>query len=135
MNAKQTSEEGEKCKAIALRATCLLGDVLYLSNNLLPPSLCADLQALPNLVNNAIKFDEDPRLRSLASTTVSDLEKNAMLKRTHEQNQGSKLDYFGEIKKKLDLTMDESLFRQKLNETVRTLYVGVLVLMSLCRRF
>lgn len=113
-----TSEDISDCRFIIDRATCLIGDILHLSNSLLPPSLIANFQALPKLVNTAIGFESDPRIRSLASTTVSNLEKYAMIRRADETNQGSRLDYFGEIKKKLDTTMDETLFRQKINDSV-----------------
>ncbi|PRP75703.1 cytosolic regulator of adenylyl cyclase, partial [Planoprotostelium fungivorum] len=56
------------------KATLLLGELLYLTNVLLPPNQCAKVQTLPKLVEFAASFTVlDPRQRSRASTMLSNL--------------------------------------------------------------
>ena len=95
----------------------LIAELLHLSNRLLPASQCAKLQGLPKLMRDAIDFSLDPHLRSLAGTTISDLEKLALTKRT-DITDTSKVDYFDEVKKNFDANMDDSTLKQKLNESV-----------------
>jgi rapamycin-insensitive companion of mTOR len=119
MNTRLTSEMGSESKAIAKKATYLIGELLHLANTLLPPSQCAKLQALPSLVQDAITFTVDPRLRSLAGTSVTILNKYSHMKRTDlNPTNSSKLDYFEEVKKKLEWKLDESVLKAKLNESV-----------------
>ena len=116
MNAS-SKEKVVESRSIARKATLLIAELLHISNLLLPTSQCAKLQALPNLMGDAITFSLDPRLRSLAGTAVSDLEKLALIKRT-DTTDTTKVDYFDEVKKKFDWLMEESVLRQKLNESL-----------------
>lgn len=119
MSTHVISDDINICKTITIHATCLIGDLMYLSNHLLPTSMCVTIQSLPLLVNTAIQFDVDPRIRSSSSTTVSNLEKYSMHKQSNVTGKGTQLDYFGEVKKNIDLNMDEATLRQKLNDSVR----------------
>ena len=102
------------------RATCLVGGILYLSNRLLPTSVCAIYQSLPALVNNSIRFHLDLGLRSLYRMIVSNLEQFST-----ENRMGGrdiiKLDPFWEMKKKLDLELHEAVVRQYINDSVGTM--------------
>ena len=117
MNARSTTEEGMESRSIARKATLLIADLLHLSNLLLPTSQCAKLQGVPKLMRDAMTFTLDPHMRSLAGTAVSDLEKLALIKRT-DITDTSKVDYFDDVKKKFDWIMEESVLKQKLNESV-----------------
>lgn len=65
---------GEQVKVVAIKATLLLGELLYLTNSLLPPGQCAQVQTLPKLVEFAASFTLlDPRQRSRASTMLTNL--------------------------------------------------------------
>eukprot|EP01117_Protostelium_nocturnum_P011476 TRINITY_DN4163_c0_g1_i2.p1 TRINITY_DN4163_c0_g1~~TRINITY_DN4163_c0_g1_i2.p1 ORF type:complete len:1169 (+),score=280.38 TRINITY_DN4163_c0_g1_i2:189-3695(+) len=65
---------GEQVKIVAIKATLLLGELLYLTNSLLPPGQCAQVQTLPKLVEFAASFTLlDPRQRSRASTMLTNL--------------------------------------------------------------
>lgn len=101
------------------RATCLVGSLLYLSNRLLPTTMCAHYQSLPALVNNSIRFHLDLSLRSLYRTIVSNLE----LFSTENHMGGRdiiKIDPFWEMKKKLDLELHETVVRQYITDSVCT---------------
>lgn len=74
--------EKERSRIVSQKATVLLGELLHLSNTLLPPSQCARLQTLPELVNRAISFAIDPRVRSRASTMVTNLHAYSHIKAT-----------------------------------------------------
>ena len=118
MNVRSIVEEGVASRTIARKATLLVAELLHLSNTLLPTSLCAKLQGLPDLMRDAITFTLDPHLRSLAGSTIGDLEKLALIQRANASRDTSKLDYFDEVKKNFDWTMDESTVKHKLNESV-----------------
>ena len=109
-------EDNREAQQLLLRSTCLIGALLHLSNTLLPTALCAELQATPTLVSSAISFGSDPGMRSHAGSMVSNLERYSIVTRTGDGS--NKLAYFQEIKKKLDLTMDEALIRQRFTDTV-----------------
>lgn len=111
------SSDSAESRCVARKAVLLIAEILHLSNRILPASQCAKLQAVPKLMRDAIDFTLDPHFRSLAGTTISDLEKLALTKRT-DITDTSKVDYFDEVKKKFDALMDESILKQKLNESV-----------------
>ncbi|EFA85310.1 cytosolic regulator of adenylyl cyclase [Heterostelium album PN500] len=75
-----SDQEKEQYRNLATKATVLLGELLYISNSLLPSSQCAKLQTLPALVNSAITFRLDPRLRSRSSTMVTNLHSYSHIK-------------------------------------------------------
>tara|TARA_R110002050_G_scaffold76922_1_gene164480 strand:+ start:1325 stop:1585 length:261 start_codon:yes stop_codon:yes gene_type:complete len=58
---------------LAIKATILLGELLSLSNTLLPSAQCARLQTLEELVKRSLSFKTDPQRRSRASTMVTNL--------------------------------------------------------------
>ena len=117
-----TAQEGEEGRGVSRKVTCLIGELLHLSNRILPPTECAMLQALPLLVHDAISFTLDPRLRSLAGTTVTVLDKYSLMKRQKEldctTDTSTTIDYFDELKRNINTKIDELTFKQKLNESV-----------------
>lgn len=64
-------------REVAAKAMLLLGELLHMSNVLLPSSQCGRLQALPMLVRHANCYSLDARLRSRASTIVTNLHRCA----------------------------------------------------------
>ena len=122
MNERAVVQEGGLgSRAIAHKATLLLSEILNLGNQVLPPSQCAQLQGLPQLMRDALTFTLDPQKRSVASTNIGDLEKLALIQRS-AASEGSggqnRLDYFDEIRKNFDWNMDEASVKQKMNESV-----------------
>eukprot|EP01102_Stenamoeba_stenopodia_P001967 TRINITY_DN11778_c0_g1_i1.p2 TRINITY_DN11778_c0_g1~~TRINITY_DN11778_c0_g1_i1.p2 ORF type:complete len:1167 (-),score=309.88 TRINITY_DN11778_c0_g1_i1:109-3609(-) len=117
---------------LALRTTVLIGELLYLSNTHLPTTQCARLQTLPGLVNQAVSFTLDPRLRSRASTMTTYLYQYSHIKgssqaetaisatgpqKWRKRGKGRRLARIEEVKMKMDYKMDEATFQQKLRET------------------
>eukprot|EP00002_Diphylleia_rotans_P005434 TRINITY_DN1456_c0_g1_i3.p1 TRINITY_DN1456_c0_g1~~TRINITY_DN1456_c0_g1_i3.p1 ORF type:complete len:936 (-),score=158.70 TRINITY_DN1456_c0_g1_i3:822-3629(-) len=62
-------------KQLSSRASNLLGEILYVANNLLPPTHCAKLQSLPTLVNHAAFFKDlsDRSMRCRANNMLTSL--------------------------------------------------------------
>mmetsp|Transcript_15192 Transcript_15192/g.45499 ORF Transcript_15192/g.45499 Transcript_15192/m.45499 type:complete len:1087 (+) Transcript_15192:76-3336(+) len=122
---------------IATKATVLLGEILSLSNSLLPPSVCARLQTLPILVNHATSMELDPRFRSRASSMVSHLHQYSHIKETSQCQEeyhtsllvtgankwrrvkgvDRRLDRLDDVKMKIEYKMDEGTLKAKLVET------------------
>ena len=73
---------------------------------------------LSPLVESAINYTQDPRLRSLAGTIVSNLHAYSHIKGTQTGTKDSRNEYFFDIKKKLEWKMDEPLLKQKMNDNV-----------------
>jgi rapamycin-insensitive companion of mTOR len=122
----------------SIKATILLGEVLHMSNALLPPAQCARLQSLARLVQQAASFGVDPRLRSRASSMISNLHQYMHMKETEVSStfdfhaallvsgankwrrlkgKDRRLDRIEEVKLKLDWRMDESTLRAKMAAT------------------
>ncbi|KYR02655.1 cytosolic regulator of adenylyl cyclase [Tieghemostelium lacteum] len=131
-----SDSEKEHFKNISLKSTVLLGELLHLSNTLLPPSQCAKLQTLPSLVNSAISFRMDPRVRSKSSTMVTNLHSFSHSKATYSlldnslaigltgankwrrvKGQDRRLDKIDDVKMKMDWHMDDAQFQQKVKDT------------------
>jgi hypothetical protein len=73
------------------------------------------------LVNSAITFTQDPRLRSLSGSMVAHLDSYSMIKRTgatDSNKRSAKLEYFDQVKRNVDWKMDENTLRLKLNDSV-----------------
>eukprot|EP01132_Coremiostelium_polycephalum_P001142 gene1142-1449_t len=136
INRDGTEAEKEQFRNIAGKSTVLLGELLHLSNSLLPPSQCAKLQTLPSLVNSAISFRLDPRLRSKSSTMVTNLHSYSHIKATNNsfdsslaivltgankwrriKGQDRRLDKIDDVKMKMDWAMDDAQFQQKIKDT------------------
>ncbi|KAF2500276.1 hypothetical protein BU16DRAFT_556752 [Lophium mytilinum] len=62
------AEEDALTLALKRKTTLLLGEVLKMANELLPPLWSAELQVLPQLVQNAAKFDMEERF--IATGTI-----------------------------------------------------------------
>lgn len=111
------------------KVTVLLAELLYLSNTLLPKEACARIQQAPSLVKKAVSFSLDARLRSRASTMITNLHKYTNLKATDDfqdlsmsliQQKRAKDRRFGrvdEVKRKMDWEIDEATFMSKLRQT------------------
>jgi len=118
---------------IAIKVTILLGELLSLSNTLLPSTQCARLQTLQELVNRSLSFSTDPQRRSRASTMVTNLHHFSQdtnikggnitalantvtganrFKRVRGQDR--RLDRLDDVKRKIDWRMDTADFRQKM---------------------
>jgi rapamycin-insensitive companion of mTOR len=131
--SKEDTEGTSQAKSVlAFKTTVLIGELLYLSNTHLPTSQCAKLQTLPKLVNQAVSFHLDPRLRSRASTMTTYLYQYSHIKglaqadavmpaNTGQQKwrkrKGRRLARIEEVKMKMDYKMDDQTFQQKLRET------------------
>lgn len=63
----------EEDKAIARKSLLLLGEILRLSNKILPSQYAAKLQALPRLFNGAAEFT-NPTERSFALSALSSID-------------------------------------------------------------
>ncbi|GAM19472.1 hypothetical protein SAMD00019534_026470 [Acytostelium subglobosum LB1] len=126
----------ELSKSVATKATVLLGELLYISNSLLPSSQCAKLQTLPAIVNSAISFRLDPRLRSRSSTMVTNLHSYSHIKASSNsvdqsvligltgadkwrrvRGQDRRLDKVDAIKVRMDYQMDDMHFQAKIKDT------------------
>lgn len=108
-----------------IKVTMLLAELLYLSNMLLPPSLCARIQQTPVLVKKAVSFRLDAELRSRASTMVTNLHKYTTLKASH-QEVGSgiprkirdfRLARIDEVRRKIDWDMDDQTLQTMIRQT------------------
>jgi len=136
INREGTEPEKEQFKTISSKSTILLAELLHLSNSLLPPSQCARLQTLPSLVNSAISFRLDPRLRSRSSTMVTNLHSYSHIKSSvgifdssmaigltgankwrRIKGQDRRLDKIDDVKMKMDWHMDDVQFQQKIKDT------------------
>ncbi|HLD77508.1 MAG TPA: hypothetical protein VJB16_00630, partial [archaeon] len=121
---------------LGMRAVALLGEVLYLSNSLLPTIHCARLQTLPSLMKYAITFTANAESRSNASSAMWFLHQYAHLKGTAgASNSGMvtaltgankwrrikgrdrRLDRIDDVKHMMDVAMDEKQFQMKLQDT------------------
>lgn len=118
MTVDASAENAAEYLRIANKATALVGELLHLANTLLPPSQCARLQTLSSLVKSAVTFSDDPRMRSLSGTLVSNLHMYSHIKGTEAGTRDNRLDYCDEVKKKLDWKMEENVLKQKMNESV-----------------
>jgi len=122
--------------SLSIKATLLLGELLYLTNTLLPPAQCAKVQTLPVLMEFAASFNLDPRLRSRASSMVTNLHQYHHLKHTSSfydfhlalivtgankwkrlKGRDKRQDKLDEVKMKIDFAMDVDQLKVKLNET------------------
>ncbi|KAL6058320.1 Cytosolic regulator of adenylyl cyclase [Balamuthia mandrillaris] len=125
--------EGDPGKVIAIKATILLGELLHMSNTLLPAKQCARLQTLPSLVSHAVSFTVHPRLRCRASAMVANLHQISHNKRSASlydsylvtgankwrrlKGSDRRLDRIDDVKRKFDLKMDEAQLQYKLRQT------------------
>jgi rapamycin-insensitive companion of mTOR len=116
-----------------IKVTMLLAELLYLSNILLPPSLCSRIQQTPVLVKKAVSFRLDAQLRSRASTMVTNLHKYTNLKASHQEvllQGGSgpgaanarrirdfRLARIDEVRRKIDWDIDDQTLLQMLRQT------------------
>ena len=73
---------------------------------------------LPSLMHIAITFNQDPRLRSLAGIVVSNLHAYSHIKGTQSKTKDPHLNYFSDIKRKLEWGMDDMILKQKINDNV-----------------
>ncbi|KAN0036442.1 hypothetical protein ACTFIV_001735 [Dictyostelium citrinum] len=137
VNRDGMSEQEKECsKNISLKSTVLLAELLHMSNALLPPSQCAKLQTLPSLVNSAISFRLDPRLRSSSNTMVTNLHSYSHNKSSTTlmdstlaigltgankwrriKGQDRRLDKVDDVKMKMEWHMDDNQFQQKIKDT------------------
>ncbi|EGC39137.1 cytosolic regulator of adenylyl cyclase [Dictyostelium purpureum] len=136
VNRDGIESEKERSRNISLKSTVLLAELLHMSNQLLPTSQCAKLQTLPSLVNSAISFRLDPRLRSSSNTMVTNLHSYSHNKSTTTlmdstlaigltgankwrriKGQDRRLDKVDDVKMKMDWHMDEAQFQQKIKDT------------------
>lgn len=111
------------------KVTVLLAELLYLSNTLLPKESCARIQQAPSLVKKAVSFSLEARLRSRASTMITNLHKYTNLKATEDLQDISlsivqqrkvkdrRLARVDEVKKKMDWEIDEGTLMSKLRQT------------------
>jgi hypothetical protein len=130
------SELQLQLRNLGMRAVALLGEVLYLSNSLLPTIHCARLQTLPSLMKYAITFTANAESRSNASSAVWFLHQYAHLKGTAgASNSGMvtaltgankwrrikgrdrRLDRIDDVKHMMDVAMDDKQFQMKLQDT------------------
>eukprot|EP00727_Mastigamoeba_balamuthi_P013064 m51a1_g8380 hypothetical protein (1387) ;mRNA; r:175253-180989 len=126
---------GEEEINCVTKSVVLLGELLSLSNKLLHPSQCAELQLLPSLVSSAASFHDDPMLRSRASTVVSNLRtyshmraatawdpQRAMrsIKRARwygVAQRDQRLERIDDLKLKMDWAIDEAHLMDRIQET------------------
>jgi len=123
-------------RTLAISSTILIGELLHLSNKTLPPAQCARLQTLPTLVRSAVSFSLDPRLRSRASTMVTNLNHYAHMKGSAApttpataqlvsgasrlrriKGRDRRLDRLEDVKLQIDWNLDDAAFQGKLRET------------------
>lgn len=71
---------------LSTKAIILLGELLYMSNNLLQSQRCARLQTLSHLVSNAVSSATDPGLRSRATSLVSKLDQYMHIKEAQRES-------------------------------------------------
>ncbi|KAL6050423.1 Peptidyl-prolyl cis-trans isomerase fkbp11 [Balamuthia mandrillaris] len=121
---------------LSLKATVLLGEILHMSNQLLPPAQCARLQTLPNLISCSVSRAVHPSMRSNASTMVSNLHQFSHNRETsnhydfhlslivtgankwrRRKGMDKNLDRIDDVKRKIDWSMDENQLTAKLKQT------------------
>jgi len=118
-----------------VKVTVLLAELLYLSNSLLPPAACARIQQTPALVKKAVSFRLDAKLRSRATTTVTNLHKYTDLKASHQffldtqmsmvsspagmgrRNKDHRLDRIDEVKRKLEWEIENESLLARVRQT------------------
>eukprot|EP00004_Rigifila_ramosa_P013527 TRINITY_DN3004_c0_g1_i1.p1 TRINITY_DN3004_c0_g1~~TRINITY_DN3004_c0_g1_i1.p1 ORF type:complete len:1085 (-),score=258.97 TRINITY_DN3004_c0_g1_i1:103-3207(-) len=129
-------------KYLSSRSTTLLGEILYLANTLLPPAVCARMQTLPTLVNDAAFFSLDPAdrsLRSRASTMLNNLHQFLRTKKTQSNSLydfhlslivtgahkwrrvkgvDRSMDRVDDLKSKIDSMMDDPQFFAQVKESM-----------------
>jgi len=135
-NDDSDAMKGENNVNISIKATLLLGELLYLTNTLLPSAQCARVQTLPKLVEYAASFSLDPRLRSRASSMLTNLHQYHHSKHTSSfydfhlslivsgankwkrmRGRDRRLDRLDEVKLKMDSAMDLDQLKNKIQES------------------
>eukprot|EP01114_Cavostelium_apophysatum_P016624 TRINITY_DN4775_c0_g1_i1.p1 TRINITY_DN4775_c0_g1~~TRINITY_DN4775_c0_g1_i1.p1 ORF type:complete len:1113 (-),score=304.93 TRINITY_DN4775_c0_g1_i1:63-3401(-) len=133
---RSEQQEDKEQNSISIKATLLLGELLYLTNTLLPPAQCARVQTLPILMEYAASFTLDPRLRSRASSMVTNLHQYHHMKHNSSfydfhlalivtgANKWKRLkgrdkskDKLDQVKMKMDFAMDVDQLKNKIQES------------------
>ena len=120
---------------VTTKSIVLLGEILFISNNLLQPQHCARLQTLANLFSLAVSSSTDPALRSRATSLVSRLHQYMNIKEDTSENfdfhtsllvsgaskwrrlkgKDKRMDRIENVKLKIDHRMDHDQLRLQMN--------------------
>ena len=128
LKALMCAESDAPNQALKRRASLLIAEVLRIASELLPTSWSQGLQAMPGLLNSAARFGDEERFNALATVYQVDSINRTLYRSISGQpanTQGSQGTEEGGAaararatsKTQVNAIMDETLFKQKINDT------------------